>query len=166
MIDPLRELPAADPTDVYRRRDGIFATELLVAALCHLDLFTLLVSRGVMTLDALCEQLGLHRRPADVMMTLFAAMGFVEREGETFRASRVAREFLSADSPWNLEPYYTSLRDRPLCRSMLDVLRTGRPATWASEDEEWACLAATGFVDPRWLEVAAGRGAVTARKPA
>jgi hypothetical protein len=52
----------------------------------------------------------------------------------------MAREHLVGDSPWNLAPYYASLKERPVCKDMLAVLRSGRPANWASlrDEKAWA----------------------------
>jgi len=75
-----------------------------------------------------------------VMLTLFVAMGLLERRGSTFHVSAVAREHLCADSPWFLGPYYASLKDRPVCKDILNVLKTGKPANWASlkDEQAWA----------------------------
>ena len=80
----------------------------------------------------------LHPRLTDVMLSLFVAQGLLEREDGRVRATATAREFLSKDSPLNLVPYYDSLRERPLVASMLAVLRTGTPAQWSAEPEEWS----------------------------
>jgi predicted O-methyltransferase YrrM len=135
MENPL--VPEADPTAIYRARDGIFAVEVLVAAITHLDLFTLL-SRETLDVEGICKKLSLHPRMTDVMVSLFVAQGFLEREGARVRASATGREFLAKDSPTSLVPYYDSLRERPLVASMLAVLRTGTPAQWSAEPEEWA----------------------------
>ena len=132
-------LPKSDPTSIYRARDGIFAVELLVTAISHLDLFTLL-ARESMTAEELCERLDLMRRPVDVMLTLFASMGLLEHNDGRLGPTLQAREFLSEDSPWDLKPYYTTLKDRPLCLSMLEVLRTGRPADYSGREDEWTRL--------------------------
>jgi hypothetical protein len=71
--------PATDPTPVYRHRDGLYAADLVTAGLVSLDVFSHL-DRQPSTLDALCAALGLHARPADVMVTLFAAMDLVVRD--------------------------------------------------------------------------------------
>lgn len=133
---PPLPFPVSDPTAIFRYRDAVLAVDLLAAAITDLDLFTL-VARESLDLDALCARLGLARRPADVMLTLFAAMGLLRRDGTRVRASLAAREFLTSDSPWRLRPYYESLRERPFCRSLLEVLRTDRPARWTGEDRAW-----------------------------
>ena len=37
-------------------------------------------------------------------------------------------------------PYYDSMKERPVCRDILAVLRTGKPANWASlaHEKDWA----------------------------
>jgi predicted O-methyltransferase YrrM len=130
-------VPEPDPTAVYRARDGIFAVEVLVAAITHLDLFTLL-SREALDVQGICTRLSLHPRMTDVMVSLFVAQRFLERDGGRVRTTATGREFLSTDSPMSLVPYYESLRARPLVASMLAVLRTGTPAQWSAEPEEWA----------------------------
>ena len=137
MSDVLPLAPEPDPTAIYRERDGIFAVELLVAAITHLDLFTLL-SREALELDEVCARLSLHPRLTDVMLSLCVAQGLLERTDDRVRASATGREFLSRDSPLSLVPYYDSLRERPLVASMLAVLRTGVPAQWSAEPEDWA----------------------------
>ena len=74
------------------------------------------------------------------MLTLFTALGWLENKEETFHLTEVAREFLVADSPLYLGAYYAALKDRPVCRDMLAVLRTGKPANWGSlkDEKEWA----------------------------
>lgn len=138
MLFDLTEAPSADPTSVYRYRDGLYAADLLAAAIVHLDFFTWLEARPSSLRD-ICEGLGLQTRPADVMLTLFAAMGLIERQGEAFRLTTLAREHLVKSSRWFLGPYYASLKDRPVCRDMVTVLRTDKPANWGSfqAEKDW-----------------------------
>jgi SAM-dependent methyltransferase len=137
---PVRTLPAppaTDPTPVYRHRDGLYAADLVTAALVWLDAFTWL-DRHPSTLAGLCDGLGVQARPADVMITLFAAMGLVARNGDTIRLTPVAREHFVADSPYSLRAYYASFRERPVCKDLVDVLKTGKPAGWAStKPNDW-----------------------------
>ena len=136
--------PASDPTPVYRHRDGLYAADLVTAGLVHLDVFTWL-DRQPSDLDALCAGLGIHARPADVMITLFAAMGLVVRDGATIRLTALGREHFVADSPYSLRAYYASFRERPVCRDLVDVLKSGKPAGWAStKPNDWL----TAMLDP------------------
>ena len=105
MPHPLLSEPATDPLPLYRLRDGIVAVDLLAAAVAHLDFFTWLAEHPA-TLGAICVQFEIHPRPADVMMTLFTAMGLTTKAGGVFHCTLRSREHLSAGSPWNLAPYY------------------------------------------------------------
>jgi SAM-dependent methyltransferase len=137
-LDPLLSEPVSDPLPLYHRRDAIVATDLLAAAIAHLDFFTWL-EQNPATLGAVCAHFEIHPRPADVMMTLLTAMGLVQQNGGVFLCTLRAREHLSAGSPWNLAPYYASMKDRPQTLDMLKVLRTGKPANWGSYDPQaWA----------------------------
>ena len=137
-LDPLLSEPVSDPLALYRGRDAIVATDLLAAAMVHLDFFTWL-GEHPSTLGAICAQFGIHTRPTDVLMTLLSAMGLVTQSGGVFHLTVRAREHLTTSSPWNLTPYYASMKDRPQTLDMLKVLRTGKPANWGSYDPQaWA----------------------------
>ena len=127
----LPSLPETDPTSLYRYRDGLYAADLLTAALVEFDLFTYLDGEPS-DAAALCRSLQLAARPTDVMLTLFVAMGLLRRESGVYRLTAPAREHLVRTSPWFLGPYYASFRERPVCQDFVGVLRTNRPAGWAS----------------------------------
>jgi 3-hydroxy-5-methyl-1-naphthoate 3-O-methyltransferase len=134
MLD-LTAVPSTDPVDIYRVRDGIYAPDMLLTALVHLDLFSRLAERPS-TREDICGAFGVAERPADVMLTLFAAMRLVEQRQQVFHLTTVAREHLVKGSPWYLGPYYASLKDRPVALDLLKVLRTGKPANWGSQQNE------------------------------
>ncbi|MBM3869464.1 MAG: methyltransferase [Verrucomicrobia bacterium] len=138
MLDLTRD-PSTDPLRVYRYRDGIYAVDLLNAAVVHLDFFTWLAAHPS---DAatICRELQLATRPVDVMLTLFKANGFVRETSGVHYVTDVAREHLVKGSPWFLGPYFGSLRDRPVTLDMLKVLRTDKPANWGSSksEKEWS----------------------------
>lgn len=137
-LEHLLSEPATDPLPLYRYRDGIVAVDLLGAAVAHLDFFTWLADHPS-TFGAICAQFEIHPRPADVMLTLFTAMGLCTAAGGCFHLTLRAREHLVASSPWNLAPYYLSMKDRPQTLDMLKVLRSGKPANWGSYDSQaWA----------------------------
>jgi SAM-dependent methyltransferase len=138
-IEELTRLPKNDPTELFRCRDGIYAPELVAAAVTELDFFTWL-AKSPADGKAISVLRGLAERPVDVMLTLFRAMGLVEKRGEVFHPTETAREFLVRDSPRFLGPYYSSLLGRPGCRELLAALRSGKPGGWASGEDErpWA----------------------------
>jgi hypothetical protein len=95
-------------------------------------------------------ELGLADRPVDVMVTYLTALGLLQRAGELVTPTALARDHLVAGSPYDLRPYYASLRERPGCSQLLAVLHSGRPAAWASADggEDWS----TRLGDPSFAE--------------
>jgi len=135
----LTATPATDPIEIYRYRDGLYAVDMLTAALTGLDLFTFIGERRL-TKAQICEALEIQERPTDVMLTIFTAMGFLENADGVFSLTLRAREHLVSTSPWFLGPYYASLKERPVCKDILIVLRTGKPANWASlkDEQAWA----------------------------
>jgi precorrin-6B methylase 2 len=137
-MDPLLSEPATDPLSLYVGRDAIVATDLLVAAMVHLDFFSWLAEHPS-TLGAICAHFDIHTRPTDVLMTLLTARGLAMHSGGCFHLTALAQEHLTKNSPWDLTPYYASMKDRPQTLDMLKVLRTGKPANWGSYDPQaWA----------------------------
>lgn len=132
----LTRAPQTDPLSIYRFRDGMYAADLLTAAIAHLDFFSWLADHPADT-AAICRHFATHERPTDVMLTLFAAMGLVERDHQgAFHLTALAREHLVKSSPWFIGPYYASLMNRPVCRGFVEVLRTDRVANWAGLDDQ------------------------------
>ena len=138
MQDLLRA-PGTDPTSIYRYRDGLYGADLLTAALVHLDFFTWL-SKKPSTFEQICAGLEIKPRPTDVMLTLFAAMGYVENRGGVFSVTELGREHLVKDSSFFIGPYFASVKDRPVCKDMLSALKTNRVANWGSfkDEQAWA----------------------------
>ena len=132
MNPPLTLAPTTDPTALYRYRDGLYAEDLLILALVRLDFFTALATEPT-DLDGLCRRHSLHRRPADVMVTLFRAMGLIRETEGRWEVTETAREHLVLNSPWFIGPYYESLVDRPVVNDLLRVLQTDKPANWGSQ---------------------------------
>lgn len=124
-----------DPTFIYRPRDGLYAVDMLIAAICWLDFFSWLEA-SPSAAAAIRRQFETTPRPTDVMLTLFTAMGLIEQRAGLFHNTAAAREHLVKSSPWFLGPYYASLKDRPVVVDLLKVLRTGKPANWGSQKNE------------------------------
>lgn len=131
--------PSTDPTSIYRHRDGLYAADLLAAALVYLDFFTWLSERPS-SLEGVCEGLQLKPRATDVMLTLFTAMGFLENRAGVFHVTTLAREHLVKGSPFFIGPYYASLKDRPVTKDFVEALRADKVANWGSSKDEsaWA----------------------------
>ena len=135
----LTRFPETDPTEIYRLRDGLYAVDLLGAAVVHFDFFSWLEAHPA-DKETICRELGFMERPADVMLTLFAALGFVESRAGVFHLTPLAKEHLVKSSPWFLGPYYASLKERPVCKDYVSVLKTGRTANWGGykDEKDWA----------------------------
>jgi 3-hydroxy-5-methyl-1-naphthoate 3-O-methyltransferase len=131
----LTDAPRTDPTPLYRSRDEIYVTDMLIAALHGLDFFSWLESHPG-SVDDIAAHFNAYRRPVDVMTTLFVAMGLLQRDGDTLAVTERAREHLVSSSPWFLGPYFPKPADRPIARDLLEVLRTGQPANFASRKNE------------------------------
>ena len=131
----LTDAPRTDPTPLYRSRDELYADDMLIAALKGFDFFTWLDANPG-SIDDIARHFGFHPRPVDVMTTLFVARGLVERTGGALRLTEQAREYLVAASPWFLGPYYPKVTDRPIALDLIEVLRTDRPANFASRKNE------------------------------
>ena len=131
-------IPKTDPSLIFRYRDGLYAVDLLAAAITGLDFFTRL-SQGPADLKTICKMFGIQERPTDVMLTLFAAMELVRQHNGMFEVTENGKEFLTKDSYWYVGPYFGAMKERPVCKDMLTVLRTGKPANWASykDEKEW-----------------------------
>jgi predicted O-methyltransferase YrrM len=130
------QAPTTDPALLYRSRDAIAATDALAAAIVHLDLFTSLAAEPA-DVRGIADRFGLHPRPTDVLCTLLAAQGWIEREaGGRCRVTAAGREFLVAGSPFDARAYYAAMAEKPGVADFLKVLRTGRPANWPGEEGE------------------------------
>ncbi len=137
-IPTLTTRATTDPTSIYRYRDGLYAADLLTAAIVHFDFFTWL-ARSPATLDTICADLDLAPRPVDVLLTLAASNGLVHATDGVYAVTPLAREHVVAGSSFYLAPYFASLKDRPVVSDFARVLRSGQPAHWgAVEDgQDW-----------------------------
>lgn len=135
----LTATPTTDPTPIYRYRDGLYAVDLLTAAIVEFDFFTWLAEHPS-DLTTICQHFNIVERPADVMLTLFSAMGLIRSINGRFELTTEGHEHLVSSSQWFLGPYYASLKDRPVVVDMIRVLRTGKAANFASNknEKEWA----------------------------
>lgn len=135
MIHDLTSAPRTDPASLYRSRDELYASDMLIAALTGLDFFSWLDTHPG-TIHEIAAHFGFHPRPVDVMTTLFVAMELLQRRGEVLELTERAREHLVRSSPWFLGPYFPKVADRPIARDLMEVLRTDRPANFASRTNE------------------------------
>lgn len=133
MTAPATLLPSTtDPASLYRVRDALYTVDMLTVGIVHLDVFSLLAG-GPRSAADLCKALAVAERPADVMLTLFCALNLLSRRDGKLELTPLSREHLVNGSPWNMSAYFESFKDRPVCQDLLRVLKTGKPASWASD---------------------------------
>jgi len=135
LMTDLTAAPTTDPSSIYRTRDELYADDMLIAALQGVDFFTWLDANPG-SIDQIAAHFGFHSRPVDVMTTLFVARGLLERHESELRLTPQAREHLVRSSTWYLGPYFPKLSDRPIAQDLLEVLRTGQPANFASRKNQ------------------------------
>jgi len=130
--------PTTNPTELIRRRDGLYASDLLVTAIGWLDFFHWLAEHPA-DLETICASLHIAPRPTDVMLTLFTAMGLLKVENNVYRLTPLSKEFLTESSLCDLRPYFSSMKGRSVCLDILEVLRTDKPFAWPSikNIEDW-----------------------------
>lgn len=121
-------------------RDGLYAADLIAAAISHIDFFTWLAANPCVADADICEQFGFVVRPVDVLLTLCRAYGFVLTDAEDrHQVSVTSQEHLVRESPFFLGANYDSMKDRPVTLDYLEVFKTGKPANWASleDQDDW-----------------------------
>ena len=131
----LTQQPTTDPARILRFHNQHHAAELLAAAIGHLDLFSWLQKNAGASTEELRAHFHFAERPADVLLTLCRANGFIETTDDRHSLTTLAEEFLVSDSPWNVRPYFSPKQDAPIAEDFLQVLRTGQPASWHSKDD-------------------------------
>ena len=135
----LTGVPSTDPRNLLRLRDSVYSADLFITAVAHLDLFSWL-DKNPADMQEVCSSLQIEERPADVMLTLFKSMGLVEERECRYYLTELSKEHLIGSSPWFLGPYISTLKERPTCDEMLNVLKTGKPANWGAKKDgkEWS----------------------------
>lgn len=129
------KIPQTDPTNLYRYRDGIYAVDLITAAIVEFDFFTWLSANPSSNAE-ICEHFGFHTRPVDVMLSLFMANGWVVHSENKYQITQTAIEHLVSGTPWYIEPYFASLKDRPICQDFIRVMKSDRPANWSGTEDQ------------------------------
>lgn len=119
--------PRTDPAPVLDLLRASHATELLVAAVAHLNVFALLAKRPCRR-EVLRDRLRLADRPAHVLVTALRAMGLLTADARgRLTPSLLAAEHLAPGSPFDLTGYVGLAAMSPGVLAMVERLRTNRP---------------------------------------
>lgn len=133
---PLNQPPSTDPSFILRYRDRQYAADLIAAAILEFGFFDFLKTSPLIGLREICDHFGWQPRPADVLLTLCRASGFVTTNTDGgCELTQTAREYLTSDNTWYLGPYYKPIADSPILRNFVTVLKTGKPANWQSKSD-------------------------------
>jgi predicted O-methyltransferase YrrM len=136
MILPnLTSMPTTDAGNLIQLRDSMYAADLLITAIGHFNFFTWL-SKNPNHLNGICSGLNTAPRPTDVMLSYFRALNLVTEDNGIFKITKLTSEYLTDDSEWNLIPYFNTQIGRPIVDKLLQVIKTGIPASWAGKEEE------------------------------
>lgn len=131
--------PTTDPTPIFEAFRGNHATELLTAAVAHLNVFGRLAC-GAAPSEALRREMGLSERAAVVLFTALTAMGLVERDAQDrLAATPLAREHLTPGGEFYVGDYIGLAAGAPGVLAMVERLRSSRPAG-AEPDEAGAAF--------------------------
>ncbi|MGV3607655.1 MAG: methyltransferase [Planctomycetaceae bacterium] len=153
--------PAEDATPIFELFRGVYATQLLTAAVAHFQLFEKLAAGAKNEAD-LQGELGLERRPFRVLTTALAAMKLLDyREGK-WSLTGLSRQHLLPSAPFAVAGYVGLAADAPEVKEMVERLRTNKPA---GAEEGAAFIFGEGIesamerdASARWLTLAlAGR---------
>jgi len=124
-----KELPSLAP--LMALSTGFWAFKTMAAA-HELDLFSLLAGGRSTTATELTQTLGLHPRPAEMLLTGCAALGLLEKVEGRYRNTAVSDAYLVRGEA----AYFGGLiemADKRLYAGwgkLADALRTNRPTTW------------------------------------
>lgn len=136
MSDPTAMAPDLSPIPLMQIATGFWASKTLAAAE-ELDLFTRLSGTSGTTAGELAQALGLHPRPAEMLLTGCAALGLLEKADGRYRNSPLAESFLVRGRPYCFAGFVRMLDKRlyPGWGRLTEAIRTNRPTTWDPDQQ-------------------------------
>jgi len=123
------DLPS--PLPLMALSTGFWASKTLAAA-NELDLFSRLSGAAGMTSAELAQTLGIHPRPAEMLLTGCAALGLLEKVDGRYRNTPLSEAYLVRGKPQCFGGWIEMLDKRlyPGWGNLTEALRTNRPTTW------------------------------------
>ncbi|MBU2669008.1 methyltransferase domain-containing protein [Actinoplanes bogorensis] len=125
------------PTPLMGLVTGFWSFKTFAAAV-ELDLFTHLRDGRTLTVAQAGAELGLSERPADLLLAACASLNLLEKDGDGYRNSALAEEFLVRGKPYYFGGQVTYCDQRTYLpwHQVTDALRTDRPLTWDPATQE------------------------------
>lgn len=141
--------PTTDPAEVLGLAEGMFAIDVLTAALVRFGAVQALTD-GPLSIPDWARRTGMTERASAVVASLFEVLrivepdsiepGSVEPARERWQLTALAEEFLLPDAPWSIVAVYEALAQRPDCQAMATVMAAAEPDTGPGPDADldWA----------------------------
>ncbi len=149
--------PANDPTQIFEHFRGSYATELLTAAVAHLNLFQILASESIPS-DSLRERLQLAPRSFVVLTTALRGMGLLDvDQNNRVQLTAVAREHLIPNGEFYVGDYVGLAAESPGVMAMVDRLRSNKLAPAMETDAGAAFIFREGLDSAMESELSARR---------
>lgn len=124
------------PLPLMELATGFWAFKTLASA-HELGLFEQLSGTSGTTTDELADRLGIHPRPAEMLLTGCAALGLLDKRDGRYVNSPLSEEFLVPGKPDHFGGLVTMF-DRRLYAGwakLTEAIRTNRPTTWDPDRE-------------------------------
>jgi len=120
------------------------------AAAVEMELFTKLAGGRTLTVAEAEVELGIPERPADLLLTACASLGLLEKDGDGYRNTELAEEFLVRGKPYYFggQVSYCDQRTYLPWHRIGEALHSDRPLTWDPATQE----SMFDTADPRMLE--------------
>jgi precorrin-6B methylase 2 len=128
--------PTLSPAPLMQITSGFWAFKTLAAAE-ELGLFARLAGGREVTSAEFARALGIHHRPAEMLLTGCASLGLLEVTNGRYRNSAVADEFLVRGKPYYFGGWIRMCDKRlyPGWGRLTEAIRTNRPTTWNPEKQ-------------------------------
>lgn len=116
---------------------GFWASKTLAAAV-SLDVFTQVSQKNGLTISDFADSSKLHQRPASMLLAACASLGLLYKDGESYRNSAHAEEYLVKGNKFYLGGFIQLMDDReyPAWGNLLEALRSNGPVTWNPADQD------------------------------
>ncbi|WP_339133962.1 methyltransferase dimerization domain-containing protein [Streptomyces sp. f51] len=139
----------ATPVPLMELTTGFWRFKVLAAGV-DLGLFSVLSRCGAVDARTIAAELGLHPRPARMLLACCTALGLLTREDGRYRNAAIAEEFLVEGRPHYFGGFvrYSDRHGYPGWGRLQEAIRDNRPTTWDPDLQESAFVT----TDPEILE--------------
>jgi len=145
-----QERTPLSPAPLMQLATGFYSFETFATAV-ELNLFTRLAGGRRVTVEELAAELGFEHRPADLLLVACASLGLLVKDGDAYRNSPLAEEFLVVGRPAYFGGFvrYCEHREYLGWHRLMEALRGNRPVTWDPRTQD----SVFADVDPEMLEL-------------